>query len=61
MISIFLKSVAGAVLAVLLMVASGVLGITFIVWPTFIADQPITVTPGMMAELETGSCFICSA
>ncbi len=41
------------VLAVLLVVASGVLGVTFIAWPTSISDQPIAVTPTMLAELAS--------
>ena len=51
LISIFLKVVAGLVLTILLVVASGVLGLTFIAWPTFIADQAIVVTPRMLEDL----------
>jgi hypothetical protein len=46
-----LKTLAGLVCALALVIAAGVSGFTFTIWPTFIADQPLEVTPRMLSEL----------
>lgn len=49
--SLLIKTIAACVVLASLVVASGISGLLFFIWPTGLADHAIVVTPAMLAEL----------